>query len=107
MNSQKSIGLFSAFLFSLSLIRLWDNDFLGFFLFLLFSGLFFLSYSVEKRRLSKQEEANQRKKVFTTLSAPRIVSKNEGNSQITTLIVPSLELFNEMRKGANIQDKTA
>jgi len=107
MNSQKSVGLFGAFLFLLSLIRLWDNDLLGFFLFMIFSALFFFSYSVERHRLSKQEEVNQRKKVFTTLSAPRIVSKNEGNSQITTLIVPSLELFNEMRKNGNIQDKTA
>jgi hypothetical protein len=57
---------------------------------------------MEKQRLVKQEESDQRKKVFTNLASPKIISKNEGNSQITTLIVPSLELFNEMRKDANI-----
>jgi hypothetical protein len=101
MNSQKSIALFSIFLLFLSLIRLWDKDFLGFSLFLFFSLLFFISYSLEVRRRIKQEKADERMKVFSGLSAPKIILKKDGNSQITTLIVPSLELFNEINEIKN------
>lgn len=97
MNSYKSIGLFSVFLLFLSLIRLWDKDIIGFFLFILFSLLFFLSYSLELYRITKQGKIDKKRKVFFNAS-PKITLKNDGNSQITTLIVPSLELFNEMKK---------
>lgn len=102
MNAKKSILYFSLFLFVLSLLRFWDKDILGFFLFFSISSLFFSSYCLELYKIKLQDKIKERRKVFYTLSVPRIVYKQEGNSEITTLIVPSLELFNEVKNHGDI-----
>lgn len=102
MNAKKSILYFSLFLFVLSLFRFWDKDIIGFFLFFSISSLFFSSYCLELYKIKLQDKAEERKKVFSILSIPRISYRQEGNSEITTLVVPSLELFNEVKNHGNV-----
>jgi hypothetical protein len=97
MRSYVSSFLMGFFLLFLSLVRLFDKDYYGFSIFLFFSSLFFLSFFIESRRETKTKDSEERKRVFSSLSVPRVSSRKEGNSEITTLVVPSLELFNEMK----------
>jgi len=96
MMSSEHLKIFSTFLLFLSLIRLWNDDLIGFFIFLLFSFLFYFSKSLESKIDKETQEAENRKRTFSRLSSPKVVFKNEGNSEITTLVVPSLSFFNEM-----------
>lgn len=106
MLPQRSIGLFffSVFLLFLSSLRLWDKDLFGFCIFVLLSCSFFSAYQAELKRTKTMNKTKERKKIFFNLSAPRIISKIEGESEITTLIVPSLELFNEVNNDRNISN---
>lgn len=105
MATHESAKIFSTFLLFLSLIRLWDNDLIGFSVFLVFSILFYCSGLFEGFKSKRSQKMEDRRRVFSRLSTPRISSRNEGNSEITTLIVPSLDFFNEMRNDGDISSK--
>ena len=97
MKSRNSVGIFG-FLLIVAILRLIEADTFGFFLFLLISLVFLLSYALDELVKTAPKKSNEnRKKIFQDLSSPRLVSRNEGNSEITTLVVPSLEFFNEMK----------
>lgn len=101
--SSKNFIAFSFFMFFLSILRFLDNDLLGFVIFLLISFLFLFSYLLEHKRLKLLRTYQERKNTFIKLSSPKLSLRNEGESQIVTFIVPSLELFNEMTKDGEIK----
>lgn len=98
------MGLFSIFLLFLAALRLWDKDLVGFSIFVLLSSLFFSAYRADLQKTKMMGKEAERKKAFFNLSVPRVISKIEGESEITTLIVPSLEFFNEMNSDRNISN---
>jgi hypothetical protein len=92
------------FLLFLSLVRFFEKDLYGFSIFLFFSSLFLTAFFLENyKQVPQINTSDERKKVFLSLAQPRITSRTEGNSHIVTLIVPSLELFNEMKNNGNIK----
>lgn len=89
----KSNIFMSIFTFSLSIARLYFNDFIGFFIFNFFTIIFLYACFLEinKKKIQKSKET------FESLSAPSFSVELDGNSQIITFLVPSLKLFNKIK----------
>ena len=89
----------------LGILRFLDDDVIGLTVFVSLASLFFFSsysswYTEEYGSQSKKVQEN-RTKIFKSLSTPRIETKIESNSNITTLIVPSLEFYKEQQNKQN------
>jgi hypothetical protein len=93
------------FMVILGVLRFLDDDVIGLTVFFSLASLFFFSsysswYTKEYGSISKDLQEN-RTKIFKSLSTPRIETKIESNSNITTLIVPSLEFYKEQQNKQN------
>lgn len=89
----KSSIFMSIFTFALSIVRLYFNDFIGFFVFNFFASIFLYASFLEFRK----EKIQKSRETFESLSAPSVSVELDGNSQIITFLVPSLKLFNKMK----------
>lgn len=94
---QSNLFMF-AFLLFLSFLRLWEKDVFGFFVFLGFSSMFIVAFLVDKSNKKKDKQKADRINFFNSIATPRINTKIDGYSSIVTLMVPSLDFFNEMKE---------
>jgi len=90
----------SLFVLFLAIFLLVVNDFQGFFIFITFFLSFAICTAVSYRREKNEKKKQEKIKLFNSISIPNITTTKIGNSMITTLRVPSPELFEEVKKQA-------
>jgi hypothetical protein len=93
------------FMVILGILRLLEDDIIGLSVFVSLASLFFFSsyssWHKEEYGFQPKNLQENRTKIFKSLSTPRIETKIESNSNITTLIVPSLEFYKEQQNKQN------